>query len=646
MGSNIEVIQFHHRYSIVYPSLSTKTGEQYEWFDRDGKPSDIPNIADFAPLPEPWLEYMEVSSPEAHQGFHGTIEDWLNTLEPGEPSTPVRAFLATLKAPESHDDVVKITYRLIRLGAEREPGVGEAFETLWDSWVQSPYDTPDKVYELTTAIEGAIRKAGAPQNLTFEIALEKVTTPDIERLVFDSENPEDLPLLLDAIKDLSTSEQVVILEGSKIGKGQEPVKAKAPAPHPTKSSKILTEAERETLALTPNFIDTYRYVASLRDDEPNDPYYRLDAVATLSVVLGKYGALPAKEGTSPLNIWGLKAGKTTSGKGVSKTQFFQTCRVASLADFDAEVNYGSKTSGEALNEWLITHDGETTLFQTDEGHGWLKSLRNRNGYQTGLQEDFTNYYEGDVPAFHFKNSEHSGKTARTNFCLWIQGTPKSIIENLYPDQAESGFLVRFLVVFGNERVVRRRVDEEQGDTAEALGMSPYIWALGKGLQARAEDLDRSGGSGRFIRAPQEVRERLADAADALHGMYSDHRLKDLIQPNLLRQRRNIWKIAALLAMSEGRTTIAMTDMLLAIREWEDLYAPNAVVLLEAISENEFERQQTEVLKFIKGRPAGRATTVSVSRAFAGMERLDGVLDRLVRAGRITKEEGGNTWVAT
>jgi hypothetical protein len=47
-GDGIEVIQRHHRYAIVYPSIHEKTGEPYQWRDPGGRvvtgPPEIGNL--------------------------------------------------------------------------------------------------------------------------------------------------------------------------------------------------------------------------------------------------------------------------------------------------------------------------------------------------------------------------------------------------------------------------------------------------------------------------------------------------------------------------------------------------------------------------------------------------------------------------
>ena len=58
-ASDIEIIQAHHRYSIVWPSIHPETGGVYAWYDADDRPmAGVPALDDFERLPAAWIEYL------------------------------------------------------------------------------------------------------------------------------------------------------------------------------------------------------------------------------------------------------------------------------------------------------------------------------------------------------------------------------------------------------------------------------------------------------------------------------------------------------------------------------------------------------------------------------------------------------------
>lgn len=56
---DIEIIQRHHRYSLVWPSVHPKTGKTYHWYKPDGTRADGPPSVDMLPmLPQRWIDYL------------------------------------------------------------------------------------------------------------------------------------------------------------------------------------------------------------------------------------------------------------------------------------------------------------------------------------------------------------------------------------------------------------------------------------------------------------------------------------------------------------------------------------------------------------------------------------------------------------
>lgn len=79
----IEIVQRHHRYAVVWPSLNPKTGTVYRWYDDTGEDADRPPYVDqLADLPWAWLEALRsvgtsgstatAAAPEVVAAFVGT----------------------------------------------------------------------------------------------------------------------------------------------------------------------------------------------------------------------------------------------------------------------------------------------------------------------------------------------------------------------------------------------------------------------------------------------------------------------------------------------------------------------------------------------------------------------------------------------
>jgi hypothetical protein len=97
LGDAGEVIQHHHRYAVVWPSVHPDTGNTYQWVNApDGQ---IPDARKLPPLPAAWLEGLRAGQPgePGSNGQTGWTDPDIDTLaEHGIPAAVPR-----------HDDVLR-----------------------------------------------------------------------------------------------------------------------------------------------------------------------------------------------------------------------------------------------------------------------------------------------------------------------------------------------------------------------------------------------------------------------------------------------------------------------------------------------------------------------------------------------------------
>lgn len=65
----IDIIQHHHRYTVVWPSWHPKVDAYYEWWGPNGRESDPPHISELPLLPPEWVEGLRARTPEEQQGI-------------------------------------------------------------------------------------------------------------------------------------------------------------------------------------------------------------------------------------------------------------------------------------------------------------------------------------------------------------------------------------------------------------------------------------------------------------------------------------------------------------------------------------------------------------------------------------------------
>lgn len=138
----IEVVQFFHRYCIVWPSIHDKTERRYQWLDSDGNiTSNIPRPGTLPLLPAKWVEGLRRRA-NATITATADVNAALAQLPAGNPSPKVAAELAKAKTTllsnpgTRHDTTLKSVLRLIRLGEQGESGIQQALHSLEEEFVK------------------------------------------------------------------------------------------------------------------------------------------------------------------------------------------------------------------------------------------------------------------------------------------------------------------------------------------------------------------------------------------------------------------------------------------------------------------------------------------------------------------------------
>ena len=144
--ADVETIQHHHRFAIVWPSVHPKERTSYLWWQPGGKLAlRVPSPDEFPELPEAWLEFLEDVSPAA------LVEERPLPAERRESNwaQPVwlahsRAVLALNKAASGsrHEVVRDAALRLLRLEQGGSAGATAALDSLGAHFVTLV--TPDR----------------------------------------------------------------------------------------------------------------------------------------------------------------------------------------------------------------------------------------------------------------------------------------------------------------------------------------------------------------------------------------------------------------------------------------------------------------------------------------------------------------------
>lgn len=137
---DVEIIQFHHRYAVVWPSIHPDTQRQYRWWTPDGEPSAAPPSVDELPeLPQAWFDALDAPPPQqpdrdpvAWEPQRAPIEQWHHKVA---DQHEFGLGLIRGAGGTRHDNMLRVVGFLARLESNGETGATSAIEAL-----QAPYD--------------------------------------------------------------------------------------------------------------------------------------------------------------------------------------------------------------------------------------------------------------------------------------------------------------------------------------------------------------------------------------------------------------------------------------------------------------------------------------------------------------------------
>jgi P4 family phage/plasmid primase-like protien len=147
LGESIEIIQRHHRYAAVWPSLNPDAaGAGYHWYDPSGaRANAVPKPDELPELPAAWVSGLREGATEAGPAAaevgrgQALLAALLADTRPAcaEVSDAAHRAGTELVAAESgsrHDTATSRVHHLVQLGAAGHPGVAVALAAVREQW--------------------------------------------------------------------------------------------------------------------------------------------------------------------------------------------------------------------------------------------------------------------------------------------------------------------------------------------------------------------------------------------------------------------------------------------------------------------------------------------------------------------------------
>lgn len=719
---DIDIIQHRHRYSLVWPSVNpdAEGNPQYQWYDEDGQPCDVPHVDDLEYLPEAWVEYLLADAKEQHHseqwdgdipevasdeeerklrtivarleglpdvwapgaGWHETTRDaacWLwriarsnaYALTPEAARTLLHAHTPTYPAwgPEKIDAQWNSCEK-VTAGQFEEPPLSSRPPLIFLPGGHLPYDQPlpfvdGQPFAAIWASRPEKETIGAlwsrRQTLLTALLGAGVDEQRAASFVWHSAAARMAPIVLAGVvvsdsdsKCITVSElwrevdqaKEVLAKGSGEATPAAPVDER-PTYEESPRPGFLTDDERAQLADTPADCRWFgeRFVQWGRDtfSFTNEPYWRMNRWIVLSVIFAPLAMLP-RPGSNhrPLNLYAGIIGPTTSGK----TEAMRSASNIFKAYFvlGESPNIGGNHTGASLTKTLIARDGQSSFFNADEAHTKIVEWKKIQGPFSEIPGLLTEYYDGDVkPIYRATDPESSGKHAQTFLTVHLMGTPQEMTDVMEPEDWRSGFLNRFVWAIGDQP--QESDDAVAGDwlTADQLGaevsaegegsLMPQQWAAE--FMEAAQRVSRHDERPSLIALTPEIIARHKTFASALvRFAKSKPTYYERLRPTFRRLTETTFRCAALVALSEGRLEIQMTDLLIAIEQAEE-WAANIAVMVEATDQSLRTREVNAIEQEVLGK-GGIMAVAAINRLprFQNKRRyVDDLIGELIAQGR-------------
>lgn len=382
----------------------------------------------------------------------------------------------------------------------------------------------------------------------------------------------------------------------------------------TAKIKILKPSERSFAEGRETFIEQYGEYAKTRVKKFNGPYHSINAITILATAFSAFAYIPKPGGAMPLNVYSMTLGASSTGKTESSNIMWQF--IHALYPHDSP-DIGGNHSESALIEMLLDRNGKPSIMWTDEADGLLAVWAN-GGWATGIQQTVTRVYEGGVPQLgRVGRSELRVHDAKSAMSSHLMGTITGMSRVLNPPMFESGFLARQIFSIGERAILTRediKVKQVTGNAARSYNAMPKYFSdrFAKiRTKLTAESDQPLGSPGVPVLLTDEAARRFEDAQwDILKQSEKLPGNSEIYATCNNRMFDTIWKVAALLALSEGSAVAGLDHITLALHYAETWY-DHLFQVIDSLADSVFSTACDEIEKYIASREGKEAEAAGI-----------------------------------
>lgn len=169
LGSGLDILQFKHRYAVVWPSIVTKNAEDilYQWIDPDGNVSDrVPRSEDFPELPESFHTLRTPKTDSPGEASVEEVNEFFGKYLEGEFPEGYKGIISRYKkkvtdSGNHHDELCSHLRRMVEEVFVGAYSAKESVMALYDVFIDSIRDDrgPERLTIAPSEFERALKWA-------------------------------------------------------------------------------------------------------------------------------------------------------------------------------------------------------------------------------------------------------------------------------------------------------------------------------------------------------------------------------------------------------------------------------------------------------------------------------------------------------
>lgn len=668
--------------------IDRRAGSSYFIFWGD----EIPAARDeFSPAPE-WL-LTEAPEPVAESaGYAGSVEEWLQKCDQGEPSDFILEFVDSIpKNDFGHAEVIEMQAALVGLGASGKPGVPWALDRLRAEWLRPPYDTAEYTRDFNLGLIGAVEKYGnfeedvlaeftaptqvepaevrdyvvaamsiggddffptwtsMPGEVTPQSRAERVR--QVLQMALDSgavNRIEAVEIAMNAAANRDENRNMILdregveaLASATFPAEPAPEVAKAEVAPKGSRVHLLTLDEERQLEQVRWWGDEFMERMSEVNPVMSEQFYRLNRWIILSLIFANKAVIVDSNGTKLLlNFYAIILGPS----GIGKSQSMNPIKgmMNSYFIMEESPDIGGDATRAGMTRALHARDKKTSFFHSDEADGILLAWGDKLSAFAGMQQFMTDIYaSGEVGPSQRSGAPELNKHATAYLSAHLTGIDERIADAIEPTDWETGFANRFIWAKGvrkkrtREQRIRRVSTAMQGEESAV-----QKWYTGWAASFRGTSNSLFGAVEMDSPVGMDVRDsvlqREADLWDKFEAMAQNSAHPERLRPTFERLWSTVLKCAALVAITEGRLVVEMPDYLIALKQAEE-WTENVLEMVQATDESPRARKMERLAGHLK-RAGGSMTLadIAIMSEYSGKKKeVTELIDELVFQGRVS-----------